>query len=87
MIATTWKVITYETTRGEKPIDAFIKKQQVQGRAKIIHTIRLLMQYGNLLGMPHSKALGNGLYELRIRGKEELRIFYCYKNYLLTSRM
>ena len=28
--------------------------------------------------MPHSKALGSGLYELRIRGKEEIRIFYCF---------
>jgi phage-related protein len=32
----------------------------------------------NMLGLPHSKALGGGLYELRIRGKEEIRIFYCF---------
>lgn len=58
--------------------DEFIKKQQPQGRSKIIHNVRLLRKYGNQLGMPHSKALGGGLYELRIRGKEELRIFYCF---------
>lgn len=29
--------------------------------------------------MPHSKMLGSGLYELRIRGREEIRIFYCFK--------
>ena len=40
--------------------------------------MRLLRQYGNLLGLPHSKALSGGLYELRIRGKEEIRIFYCF---------
>ena len=28
--------------------------------------------------MPHSKALGAGLYELRIRGKEEIRLLYCF---------
>jgi len=73
-----WRIITYETSRGEKPVDEFIKKQRPQARSKIVHTVRLLRQYGNMLGMPHSKALGKGLYELRIRGREELRIFYCF---------
>lgn len=73
-----WLILTYETKSGEKVVDIFIKKQQSQARSKIIHTVRLLQQYGNLLGMPHSKILGEGMYELRIRGKEELRIFYCF---------
>lgn len=74
-----WNVITFETSRGEKPLDRFIKSQRPQARSKIIHNIRLLREYGNTLGMPHSKMLSKGLYELRIRGKEELRIFYCFK--------
>ena len=73
-----WSIITYETPNGEKPIDEFIKKQQSQARSKIIHNVRLLRQYGNMLGMPHSKSFGNGLFELRVRGKEELRILYCF---------
>lgn len=73
-----WNVETYETASGEKVVDAFIKKQQPQAKAKIVHTVKLLRLYGNKLGLPHSKALGSGLYELRIRGKEELRIFYCF---------
>lgn len=56
----------------------FVKKQQPQAISKITHLIDLLTQYGNLLGLPHSKVLGGGLYELRIRGKEEIRIFYCF---------
>ncbi|OGH39146.1 MAG: hypothetical protein A3B44_01850 [Candidatus Levybacteria bacterium RIFCSPLOWO2_01_FULL_38_21] len=74
-----WDIITFETQRGEKPVDEFIKRQQPQARSKIVHNIRLLRQYGNMLGMPHSRMLVGGLYELRIRGKEELRIFYCFK--------
>lgn len=74
----TWTVLTYETTRGEKIVDEFIKKQQSQAKAKIVHSVKLLRQHGNRLGIPHSKALGSGLYELRIRGKEELRILYCF---------
>jgi phage-related protein len=77
-MSTDWIILTYETKRGETPVDEFIKRQQPQARSKIVHNIRLLLKYGNRLGMPHSKALGNGLYELRIRGKEELRIFYCF---------
>jgi phage-related protein len=73
-----WTILTFETTRGEKPVDEVIKKQQPQGRSKIAHNVRLLRQYGNMLGLPHSKALCGGLYELRIRGKEELRILYCF---------
>lgn len=78
MEETVWTILTFETSSGEKPVDEFIKKQQPQARSKIVHNIRLLRQYGNLLSLPHSKALSGGLYELRIRGKEELRVFYCF---------
>ncbi len=73
-----WTILTFETNSGEKPVDEFIKKQQSQARSKVVHNVRLLRQYGNLLSLPHSKALGEGLYELRIRGKEEIRIIYCF---------
>jgi hypothetical protein len=70
-----WEILTYESSSGDKPVDDFIKKQQSRGRAKIAHAVRLLREYGNILSMPHSKSLGEGLHELRIRRKEELRIF------------
>lgn len=75
---TAWTILTFETSSGEKPVDEFIKSQQPQAKAKIAHSVKLLKQHGNRLGMPHSKVLGVGLYELRIRGKEELRILYCF---------
>ncbi len=77
-----WVILTYETSRKEKPVDEFIKKQQPQARSKIAHNVRLLRQYGNLLGLPHSKALGEGLYELRIRGKEELRYLFRFRKHV-----
>ena len=73
-----WKIETFETKNGDKPVNDFVKKFQSQAQAKIVHTVNLLKEYGNRLGMPHSKYLGSGLYELRIRGKDELRIFYCF---------
>lgn len=34
--------------------------------------------YGPDLGMPHTKAMGGGLFELRIKASEGIaRVFYC----------
>ena len=43
--------------------------------AKVLRTIDLLEKFGNQLRLPHSKAIGKGLFELRIRGYKEIRIF------------
>ena len=74
-----WKVLLFETQRGEKPVEKFIISKSPQTKAKTAHLIDLLEIHGNILGMPHSKRLIKGLYELRIRGKEEMRILYCFK--------
>jgi len=55
-----------------------IEQFQVNIRARIFKSIDLLTIFGNLLGMPHSKALGDGLYELRIHGEQNIRIVYCF---------
>jgi phage-related protein len=39
----------------------------------------LLMEFGPHLRMPHSRAMGDGLFELRPRGSEGIgRAFYCF---------
>jgi len=39
----------------------------------------LLMEYGPNLRLPHSRAFGGGLFELRPRGKSGIgRAFYCF---------
>lgn len=83
-----WKILEYETNRGERPVAEFIKNQQPQAIAKIVHLIDLLEIHGNLLGMPHTKRLEPNLYELRVRGKEEIRIIYGFVGktiYLLSG--
>lgn len=41
--------------------------------------VELLMEFGPNLRMPHSRALGSGLFELRPRGREGIgRALYCY---------
>jgi phage-related protein len=41
--------------------------------------VELLMEFRPDLRMPHSRALGGGLFELRPRGREGIgRALYCY---------
>ena len=41
--------------------------------------LELLMEFGPNLRMPHSRAVGGGLFELRPRGREGIgRVFYCF---------
>lgn len=83
-----WKIIVYESQRGEKPVEEFIKSLDEQTIAKIAHEIDLLEKHGPYLGMPHVKKITRDLYELRIRGKQEVRILYGFvKNniYLLHA--
>lgn len=41
--------------------------------------VELLMEFGPDLGMPHSRSMGGGLFELRPRGREGIgRALFCF---------
>ena len=61
-------------------VQKFIQSLEELTIAKILRTIDLLEKFGNKLGMPHAKIVSIKLLELRIRGKQEIRIFYCFRN-------
>jgi phage-related protein len=47
--------------------------------ADFARIMELLMEFGPDLRMPHSRAMGGGLFELRPRGREGIgRVFYCF---------
>ena len=47
-------------------------------RAAYVRLTEMLQEFGLDLRMPHSRAMGGGLFELRPRGKEGIaRVFYC----------
>jgi phage-related protein len=48
--------------------------------SKFTHASNLFEKHGPILGMPYSKKLTKDLYELRIRGKQEVRIIYGFIN-------
>jgi len=47
---------------------------------KLLRSFILLEKYGHTLGMPHVKLLEQGLCELRIRGQQEIRIFFVFRH-------
>jgi phage-related protein len=48
--------------------------------ARYIHVSDLMLKYGPNLGMPHTRAMGEKLFEIRLKSKEGIsRIFYCTK--------
>jgi len=58
---------------------AEIESWPVDILADYVRLIELLAEYGPNLRMPHSKAFGDGLFELRPRGKMGIgRAFYCF---------
>jgi len=72
-----WRVIYFETASGKSPVFEFIQKFEMKTRAKITSTIDLLIEHGINLGLPYSKKLaGSDLWEIRILGTNNLRIFY-----------
>jgi len=59
-------------------VEEFISGLEKETIAKVLRVIDLLEKFGIKLTMPHSKKINNEIYELRIRGKQEIRIFYAF---------
>src|SRR3990167_641452 len=59
-------------------VEKFITSLEKQTVAKVLRTIDLLEKFSHNLGIPHSKKVAKHLFELRVRGQQEVRIFYCF---------
>ena len=48
--------------------------------ARYLRLTDMMLVYGSNLGLPHTKSLNDGLFELRLKSKEGIaRVFYCTK--------
>ena len=59
-------------------LEKFIKSLQKPTIAKVLRTIDLLETFGQKLGPPHTKKISARLFELRISGRQEVRILYSF---------
>lgn len=64
---------------NDNKVKDFIENLEESTISKVFQMIDLLKKFGNELRMPHSKKISKDLFELRIRGKQEIRIFYTFK--------
>lgn len=73
-----WKTYFYKTNRGEELVKEFIIELEPKTQGKALSYIDMLKEHGPLLGMPYAKKITTEIYELRLRGKLEVRIFYGF---------
>jgi len=60
-------------------VEKFLKDLENEARSKVSVAIDLLEQFGYELREPHTKKLTKNIFELRVRGKQEIRLLYGYK--------
>ena len=69
----------YRVEYDNEGVLADIERWPVGIVADYARLVELLVEYGPDLRMPHTRALGGGLFELRLRGREGIaRALYCY---------
>ena len=66
--------ISYHT----KAVEVFVLGLPEGLLARYLRLTDLMIEFGANLGMPHTRAMSDGLFELRIKGREGIaHVFYC----------
>ena len=69
----------FKLDNGDCPIKDYLNSVDKKLRAKILWTIGLLETNGNMLGMPYSEHLDDGIFELRTKqGSDISRVLYFF---------
>lgn len=73
------KVIFYDKQDGTVPVQDFLRSLDVKMRAKVARAIDLLKMNGYELREPHSKPLGDGIFELSAQVATNIsRVLYFF---------
>jgi hypothetical protein len=62
----------------EKSVEEFILSLEKTTIARTLRVIDLLQEFDYKMGMPHAKKVSKDLFELRISGRQEIRIFILF---------
>lgn len=72
-------IIFYDKPDGTEPVKEFLDSLDVKMRAKMLRTIVMLQKNGYELREPYSKALNDGIIELRAKvGSDISRVLYFF---------
>ena len=75
----TFSVEYYEKEDGTRPAEDFILSQNTKMRARIFMILEFLEEMGPQLREPYSKALGDGIFEIRAKqGSDISRVLYFF---------
>ncbi len=70
--------MTRKITYYNRQLFNFIKALPVRLKARYVVLTERMLEWGPDLGMPHTRAMGQGLFELRVKVQEGIaRVFYC----------
>ena len=70
-----WRIEFYATQRGKSPVEDFLDGLPVPERAKARNVLRLLKEFGILLGLPHARPISGHAKLRELRGGD-VRLFY-----------
>ena len=69
----------YETQNGVRPAEDFLNELDIKMRNKLVMTLKVLQEKGNLLREPYSKYLEDGIFEVRGKvGSDISRVLYFF---------
>jgi len=73
-----WKIEYWSEGVNKSPVEKWLNKLEKSQVKFVIKELDILIDSGNELRLPHSKALGKGLFELRER-EFGYRIYYGFQ--------
>ncbi len=74
-----FEVIFYETEDEKCPVENFLDELDPKMRAKLIGILQILQEKGNQLREPYSKAIEDGIFEVRGKvGNNITRVLYFF---------
>ena len=84
-----YEIEFYDKPDGSEPAKEFILSLDKKMQAKVLRTVALLREEGPFLREPYSKALDDGIFEIRTKfGSDITRVLYFFvigKRVILTN--
>ena len=74
-----YEINYFREKNGKCPVENFIDALDSKMKAKVFGRLELLEEYGPRLGMPFSRHLSDGIFELRtVQGNNITRVLYFF---------
>ena len=74
-----FEIDMFHRENGDCPVKDFLDSLDKKMRAKLLKELETLEEYGSALREPHSKALDDGIFELRTKqGTNITRVLYFF---------